>query len=934
MLITVLLAQTSFGLDLGERLSPNLMKALHGPQKLVNVVAYLQQGVESPSLMASNSLQPARSAAGHRARIENLKQQNSTERFREFLSRLSSAGEIENVRGFWIADAVAFSISSELLEQVAAYPGLYYLVDDTQLQLIEPVSTQQSESGYAGSSRSIDLTGVREMWNRGYTGHGRLVCNFDTGVDGDHPALSSSWYGINGGSTGQSWFDPLSTHFPVDLVGHGTHTMGIMVGRDGSDTIGVAFNARWISAAVVDRGQSLNKTISDILAAFQWAADPDGNSYTVDDVPDVVCNSWGIPKGLLAPCDQTFWQAIDNLEALGVATVFACGNEGPNPLTIRNPADRASGPLNSFSVGAVDQSQPDLPIAEFSSRGPANCDQTSIKPEIVAPGIAIRSSYKDSTYKVISGTSMAAPFVAGCITLMREYNPEATVAEIKNALILSAKDLGPHGEDNDYGWGFIDVAKAIEYLPTPDKPNESIVAVELNGSPVGTFPPGNTTQIDLVVLNEFASVIDLRATMRSLSPYASILVDTACYGTAVAGETLDHAQSSFLVKLGHETPHGILVDLAVDFYSAQHGYLNSAEFSLFTGQPLAATQSRVETSQLSYSVTNFGISRGLYSFAKQANLLSLLSLVVADEFGSVYDGLPGNLDFEAVTQQAGQHEVNSVFQSRDARLEVSQKTSVDEEAGQDDFVLVEYVVSPERAAIPGDVSLGLALDFDLTGGETLLYDDGDFLFRSVYDGSFVGVRLLGIGELSGKELPGTEIKSGALTELDKFQLISETGTQLSGGSGDLALMAEFAPLSPAGGEELEFQAIIGVGENLAEVKAALTRGEQFRDQATDVDESGVDLPESFSLEQNYPNPFNNQTVVEFFLPVTGDYRFDVFNILGQHVYSQETFQAQAGRHLIQWSGVDDSGYEVASGTYLYRITFGGNSQTRKMVLLK
>jgi len=66
----------------------------------------------------------------------------------------------------------------------------------------------------------------------------------------------------------QSWFDPYGTTSPGDNNGHGTHTMGIMVGRDGADTIGVAFSAAWISAAVVDRGQTLSKTVSDILRRF------------------------------------------------------------------------------------------------------------------------------------------------------------------------------------------------------------------------------------------------------------------------------------------------------------------------------------------------------------------------------------------------------------------------------------------------------------------------------------------------------------------------------------------------------------------------------------------------------------------------------------------------------------------------------------------
>ena len=86
-----------------------------------------------------------------------------------------------------------------------------------------------------------------------------------------------------------------------------------MVGSTPTDTFGVAPDAEWIAAGVVDQGRNLNGTFSDILAAYQWALDPDDDPNTTDDVPDVILNSWGFPKGLFVPCDDTFWGVIDNV---------------------------------------------------------------------------------------------------------------------------------------------------------------------------------------------------------------------------------------------------------------------------------------------------------------------------------------------------------------------------------------------------------------------------------------------------------------------------------------------------------------------------------------------------------------------------------------------------------------------------------------------
>ena len=264
--------------------------------------------------------------------------------------------------------------------------------------------------------------------------------------------------------------------------------MGIMVGSDGADTVGVAPGAQWIAAGVVDRGNGIQGSITDLLAAFQWAADPDGDPSTTDDVPDVINNSWGIPIGYFPACDQTFWEAIDNLEAAGVVCIFAAGNEGPNPMTIRTPADRITSDFNSFSIGAVNGNDPNMTVASFSSRGPSGCDGVTIKPEVTAPGIAIRSASRTGGYITMSGTSMATPHVAGAVAILRQFNRHATPSEIKQALMLSATDLGQAGEDNDYGWGVINIRRALDFMPSPDNPFPALASINISN---GIVHPGD-----------------------------------------------------------------------------------------------------------------------------------------------------------------------------------------------------------------------------------------------------------------------------------------------------------------------------------------------------------------------------------------------------------------------------------------------------------
>ena len=100
------------------------------------------------------------------------------------------------------------------------------------------------------------------------------------------------------------------------------------------------------------------------------------------------------------------------------------------------------------------------------------------------------------------------------------------------------------------------------------------------------------------------------------------------------------------------------------------------------------------------------------------------------------------------------------------------------------------------------------------------------------------------------------------------------------------------------------------------------------------DDLPSELPLGYSLAQSYPNPFNPEAVIEFTLPVRAEVSLDVFNILGRKVRTLMTGELSAGDHQLVWDGRNSSGKQVSSGVYLYRLTSGEYSATRKMVLVK
>jgi subtilisin family serine protease len=452
--------------------------------------------------MVVRSLQET--AAGTQANLSNA------------LADMQKQGLVAGYQSFWLVNAFQAEVLPEAVEQIAAHPDVDQVYLNYGIELIDPVDEGPIEEAPAGALALAPESGVQavrapEVWALGYTGEGITVANMDTGVQGDHPALASRWAGVAdpryAGHPEWAWYDPYAgqNNFPYDNGGHGTHTMGSVCGGPPGLEIGVAPGAQWIASAPIDRGGGIPRTVADAILSFQWMTDPDGNPSTSWDVPRVCSNSWGVTTGHgYPPCDETFWSYLDACEAAGTIIVFSAGNEGTSGL--RRPPDRATDEYNTMAVAAVDANDPSWPIANFSSRGPTFCTpdgSAAIKPDISAPGVNVYSSYPGSSYRSLSGTSMASPHVNGVMALMLQANPDLSSEQVKQICYDTAVDLGSPGEDNSYGYGMIDAYEAVQValstvnlqfhfpngLPDLVGPDgQTAIRVEVSGSAVQPEP--------------------------------------------------------------------------------------------------------------------------------------------------------------------------------------------------------------------------------------------------------------------------------------------------------------------------------------------------------------------------------------------------------------------------------------------------------------
>lgn len=304
---------------------------------------------------------------------------------------------------------------------------------------------------------NITMLGADRVWSQlGVTGSGVVVGTSDSGVDGQHPALSG---GYRGGD--DSWFDPWNgSRTPNDRAGHGTHTLGSAVGR----TVGVAPGAQWVACANLDRNLGNPARYLDclqfMLAPFPLGGDPFADGRP-ERAPHVLTNSWGCPP--IEGCDTgALSAATAAFEAAGVFFVAAAGNTGPYCESIDDPPAPYADVL---TVGAVDE---DRAVTDFSSRGPASTGAS--KPDVVAPGNDVLSAMPGGGYARQSGTSMATPHVAGVVALMWSANPALVGDLTRTRQILrdTATDasLGDGTDDcgnpaNLTGAGLVDAYAAV-----------------------------------------------------------------------------------------------------------------------------------------------------------------------------------------------------------------------------------------------------------------------------------------------------------------------------------------------------------------------------------------------------------------------------------------------------------------------------------------
>jgi subtilisin family serine protease len=410
----------------------------------------------------------------------------------------------------WVVNAVAVRGSAADVAALAARAEVAELRANRTAALDAPpaqVVSATCNPDAANVCWNIARIGASRVWSDfGARGEGVVVANIDSGVRFDHPALIGQYRGNSGGAIDHSysWFDIFGdSPFPVDSGDHGTHTMGTMVARGATaaePAVGVAPGARWVAVRACGARECSER---DLLLAAQWVLAPTdlaGNNPRPELRPHVVNNSWTSGK------DSSWYAGYTAAwRAAGIYPVFAAGNTGNGAgcATVQSPGDYA----DVTAVGALDSADR---LTSFSSIGPGPGGRA--KPDLTAPGNGVWSTVAGDgrPYASSSGTSMAAPHVAGAVALLLSANPDliGDYDGVYAALAGAATPLAPDSRfldqlhsacppvgtpNNIYGYGRLDAYGAVA------RASVDIPWLQLDPGPLAAIAPGSAAQLRVTV---------------------------------------------------------------------------------------------------------------------------------------------------------------------------------------------------------------------------------------------------------------------------------------------------------------------------------------------------------------------------------------------------------------------------------------------------
>jgi subtilisin family serine protease len=685
----------------------------------------------------------------------------------------------------------------------------------------------------------------------------------------------------------------------------------------------------------------------------------------------------------------------NNIRDAGVIFFNSAGNEHflftppvELSLTARTPPPwlPAGYPHSStggiITVGGTGYKNDD--IYTSSSRGPAhwgNVDPWNdwpyqpgpglIKPDVAMPGVWVNSTVIPAGYSgdTWTGTSMACPHAAGVAALMLEKNPTLSPAGVDSVMEIWAIDLGVVGKDNDFGSGRLDALTVLAATPLTQAPD--ISWNEFYPDPEGDqiLDPGEISEVAFQLMNS-SPLVSASAVTGALvvqpNAYVSVVDGMATFAGIPAGGGLgDNLGSTFRLDIDPAAPQGYQFTMLLTVTADLH-FQKTYDISGRVGLPDFRTH---ETGKVYLTVTDQGIIGYMDQGGGQGEGFgptgSPSDLFVSSFWAGTsssyicnrdYNGL-GSENYEWIVSDPEPNgrvrDLGAINSDQTYRaiftdgghasptpLMVEQVTMAFETALQSTFVILEYRVTNNSAVAIPALYNGVYCDFDIGEDSTNNMGGTDFARNMTYLyqplGHYYGIVLLGSGAAANLTVVNNifyVFPTSAITDANKFDLLNGTLTHPVGKIADdwSGLASSVMSLDANGGQGVVAYALV-FGHSLAQLRDnADIAIAAYNPVAAISEDTPIKL---VRLGQNHPNPFNPVTSIKFTVEKEGPVELAVFDLSGKKIKTLVRETRGPGEHEATWNGTDQSGSQVPSGMYFYQLITGGESETRKMTLIK
>jgi serine protease len=787
----------------------------------------------------------------------------------------------------------------------------------------------------------------------------------DTGVQWDHPDLSANIW-TNPGEIAGNGFDDDHNGFVDDVRGwdfggsdgtpdnnpdedapdHGTFTAGLAsaVTNNSTGVAGVGFKCKIMAVKTSQNNVRSAGGGALILYGFE------GIVYAADNGASVINTSWGGTGYSLY--EQ---EIIDYAASKGALVVASAGNDGTSDPFY--PAGYA----HVLAVAATD-------ITDHRSIWSASQSSNyGAYVGVSAPGTNVLGTWKPSTYDSLSGTSPAAPIVSGTAALVKSHHPTWTPAQIAEQIRVTADPIDDLNPDyvQQLGLGRVNAFRAVSGTSSPGIQMTSYtLSSSIGGNNDGSPDAGDTVRLVGQFTNFLSPSMNAEAHISTPDPFIIIINGTTTLGRISTLDSVINTSNPFTFQVSPAVPENHKAVLYVNFTDGTyHDYtgisillnptymdqnINNITMTVTSKGALAFNDYPDNTQGTGFVFHGGGEDNLLYEGAFMAGTDA--SHVVDEARGENAEAQDGDLlpqlrfTFPTPSRVSDQDGVG-IFTDGGAGanrigLRVTLKTFAFKNPPDNDYIILNYILSNTTGASIQDLYAGLYFDWDVGSvyGNVANYDPSRHL-GYVYDtdpaGSqtYVGAALLSGGPPQFRAINNDNTVAGnpwgvydGFRKDEKWQSLSGGTTHVQEGPSDASLVIGTGPLSIAANDSAVVGFALLAGLSLDSLQASV---DAARQKWNATHRASAQIPLSFSLYQNYPNPFNPSTKIRYDLPSESHVTLVVYDLLGQQVARLVDARQSAGQYEILFSAS-----HLSSGIYFYRIQAGTYSDIRKMMILK